>query len=416
MAEKTVILLAFSACIPALHAVEIPEGQLHLIASDGHAQYATHGYSEVIAVDSRKVYFAYMSGGEKFESKAWSYDLTDFSMTGPVDLDGRDQDPHNYPNLTLDRLGRLHVVYGCHSNPMYYRHLKKASDVSAWTPVRELMTNATYPRIFTRENGNLVVFYRDLSDGNHYGYIESIDNGATWSPFRALLRGGEGWTSVAYVGGVFLKGDAIHIAWSWYHRAEPPYHYDDLSYARFGFTADHGWQAGGQRHKLPLEPSFPKVAAGIKQYAKGVTLDALGRPVVLYCDHDDTADDGVKLATWDGGRWQFEIPDGELDRFNQRFADNPKGQVTICSAKGKEVVLLQKKRDGRWATRTVAECSDVVHPVVLADTVRDRYHIFFHDGKGNVYYTWSQKLDLVVSSMAEGGQVESMSCWRRMAC
>lgn len=415
MKKKACLILVFALGMPGLHAGEIPEGQLHLIATDGHKQYATHGYSEVIAVDSRKVYFAYMSGGAKFESKAWSYDLTDFSMTGPVDLDGRNADPHNYPNLTLDRLGRLHVVYGCHSNPMYYRHLKEASDVSTWTPVRELMTNATYPRIFTRENGNLVVFYRDLSDGNHYGYIESKDNGATWSPFRALLRGGEGWTSVAYVGGVYLKDDAIHIAWSWYHRGEPPYHYDDLSYARFSFTGEGAWQASGKRHKLPIGPSFGKVSAGIKQYAKGVNLDASGRPVVLFCDHDGTADDAVKLATWDENSWQFERLDSKLDRFNQRFSGNPKGEVTICSARGKEVVLLQKKTNGRWAIRTVAECSQIVHPVVLTDTDRDRYHIFFHDGKGNVYYTWSRNLDLA-SRLTKYGHIEPHNFLKRTAC
>jgi hypothetical protein len=376
----------------------IPANRVATIATDGQRGYATSDYSEAIAVDKQKVFFVYQSDNDKYQSKAWSYDMHDGAVVGPVDLGGRDDDPHHYPNLTIDPDGFIHVFYACHADPMFYRKSLSPGDVSAWSEIAYVSDLASYPRPFIRDNGNIVVFYREGYSPNHkFGYVESSDNGTTWSAFRPLIwASGPFHTVVVYAGGVRLDDDDIHITWSWFHYE--PATYDQVSYARFSFKENRAYDAAGKSYVVPVQThDMAPIIDRPAQFSMDLTLDAEKRPVVLFTDYDKVnADDGAKVAWWDGRKWDIQQPDKTTFNFQHRFAHNPNGWVTFCAQTTSGFKLYQKKtmKDG-WKSRFLQDDHKVVHPLILADRVNDRYHLFWHVYEtGQVLYLWSPGLEI----------------------
>ena len=389
----TSLVMANTACS------RIPHSAPFTIAEDGHIQYATHDYSEPIIVDDNKVVFAYMANDDVFSSKAWSYDLDKDVATGPIDLGGSRADPHNYPNIVKDKEGYYHVFYGSHSTELYHRKSERPGDISSWAKLVKIKVKATYPRPFIRDNGNIVVFFRESGSDNTfyaYGYIESSDGGKTWSDHRPLINNTN--EKVAYVGGVYLDGDDIHICWSWYHSSREvnkKWHYDELSYAKFSFTQNKAFEANGTSHNVPIQiKGVHPIVNEIKQYAEDVTLDSKSRPVVLYADYDGTDDDGMKVAWWDGKNWYIEEFDNKASMSSQRFAHSGNGSITICSDTEAGLKLYQK--DGfkqQWKVRNLTELNGR-HPVIKADLENNLYHIFWHKADvGHVQYLRSKGLD-----------------------
>lgn len=395
-------------------AESIEENTPYTVATDGHHGYATSDYSQPIVCDSEKVYFTYMTGGSVFETRVWSYNMKTGETAGPVNLGGRGDDPHDWPAITMDQDGYLNAFFACHAYPIYYRKTTSPRDISEWTPTREIGEYPSYPRPFTRENGNLACFYRNAWSPNHkYGYIESSDGGETWSEFRPLIwANGPYHSSAVYGGGVRLVEDEIHITWNWFHYNEDvpePQSYDQPSYARFSFTEDIAYEIDGSEHDIPVltEPvnEVEPIVDDSSKFAMDLTLDESDRPVALYIDYDgEGGDDGAKVAWWNGSQWDIETPVPSAIRFNQRFAHNPNGWVTLCTDTSSGLLLAQKKASGEpWHTRSLNVNSGTRFPVVIIDSANDRYHIFWHwRTTGIVQYLWSSGLDLNPSSVSEG--------------
>jgi len=370
---------------------EIPEGTVYTIADDGDISYATHGYSEAIISNEKKVYFSYLAND--YSSKVWSYNIETYQKVGPINITGGTRlDGHSYPNIIMDDEGFIHIFYGTHCSPQCYRKTINPCDISAWTEEIRFGNETTYPRPFIRDNGNIVLFYREGNRSDHpniYGYIESSDGGNTWSELRPLIRPEykDGEYPWAYVGGVFIDRDDIYICWSTY-----TYYLDtgyaDLRYARFNFNNNLALdEFGDVIGTIPIRCSdVIPLSAGANQYAEDIVLDDQKRPVILFSDFDESGEDGVKVAWWNGSTWDLKMLDNAV-RFNQRFARNPFNWIIICSRTWAGAELFQKKvYKSNW-TNNFFTSNKGIHPLINADTAENKYHIFWSES-GSLKYLW----------------------------
>ena len=98
-------------------------------------------------------------------------------------------DTHNYPTITIDNEGYVHIFYGAHNGPLYYKRSSVPGVVgcfsgetmssASWTPESTATYNAAYPNALTTPHNNRVyVFYRYDQNQFHFKYINSTAE--TW--------------------------------------------------------------------------------------------------------------------------------------------------------------------------------------------------------------------------------------------
>ena len=76
-----------------------------------------------------------------------SYDLKTGKLSDPVYIGsgGGSLDGHNWPAITIDSKGIIHVIINGHHNPVVYTHTLKPHDISSWTPPRYIKTGEYSP-------------------------------------------------------------------------------------------------------------------------------------------------------------------------------------------------------------------------------------------------------------------------------
>lgn len=76
-----------------------------------------------------------------------SYDLGTGTLGDPVYIGsgGGSLDGHNWPAITVDSKGILHVLINGHHNPFVYTHTLKPDDISAWSKPRYIKTGRQSP-------------------------------------------------------------------------------------------------------------------------------------------------------------------------------------------------------------------------------------------------------------------------------
>lgn len=127
-----------------------------------------------------------------------------------VGYGGNALDGHNWPAMTIDREGRLHVVMNGHINPLMYTHTIHPGTLTEWSPPVYIKSGGiesrvSYASLSCNRNNQLVSVVR--SDTNHYNHrISVLSKSAVlgsedqWNPERSLV--------VPYT-------DAYHV---WHHR------------------------------------------------------------------------------------------------------------------------------------------------------------------------------------------------------
>ncbi len=105
-----------------------------------------------------------------------------------------DDNYHNYPVITRDAQGYIHVFIG-RGNLTHTRSLQPRDLQSGWTDEvilknsNDKAINSSYPLPILAENGDLYLFFRTAAHGgNPIHFIKTSDNGATWTDQRHVIE------------------------------------------------------------------------------------------------------------------------------------------------------------------------------------------------------------------------------------
>jgi len=363
-----------------------------LLGNDGHWRFATHRYGRMVAVDGDRVYVGYMSNDAVTGSRVVAIDVPQERVIVNCDIGGTlvygKRDDHNYPTIALTKNGVLHAFFGCHCTPLQYRRGDFGSSDPVWSATTEVGQLATYPRVFADRNGRrLVVFFRQghrSADPVSFGYIESNDMGQTWSAFRPVIseelhNGINAWP---YVGGVYLDGETVHIAVSWwvYHSdGTTRKEYDDPCYFQHRLGSNTVQEADGDICPAPVtRAQLTPLHQAAHLDVIDLTIDGQGRPVILLYDGTNRLS---HLAWWTGEAWKETNDHVRPDHssYYSRFAQNvPAGPVVLCIPRhgGKWLQLLGKReREEPWGEKTVRfePKGTLIGPQCFAD--RDVFHV-----------------------------------------
>jgi len=101
-------------------------------------------------------------------------------------------DGHNWPSITMDSAGRLHVVINGHHDPFFYTVSQNPLDISSWGQPDLLDTAgamASYASIATDTEDTMYIVYRDSSRGYHMDLsLLRKKNGESWEKKRLLEK------------------------------------------------------------------------------------------------------------------------------------------------------------------------------------------------------------------------------------
>lgn len=122
-----------------------------------------------------------------FDRKTRSFSAPVFVGMGGPQLDG-----HNWPAITIDSKGYLHVVINGHHDPFMYTKSARPLDASAWTTpvyVSPETARLSYATLTCSADDTLYTVHRSTSDklyNNRLGFYRKKAGGA-WEPERTLV-------------------------------------------------------------------------------------------------------------------------------------------------------------------------------------------------------------------------------------
>lgn len=123
------------------------------------------------------------------------YDRRTKRVSQPVFLGygGGFLDGHNWPALTSDKKGFIHVIINGHHNPVTYTRSLKPRDISKWTPPEYILVNTDQPKLsyaaFTSDrHDNLYSIHRStLEIYNNRLVLYRKQSGGEWESERTIV-------------------------------------------------------------------------------------------------------------------------------------------------------------------------------------------------------------------------------------
>lgn len=128
-----------------------------------------------------------------------AYNRTSKQLSPPVFVGygGSRMDPHNWPAMTIDGAGNLHVVIAGHCEPLTYTHTITPGDITRWSvpvyikkaPGKNDNSLCSYPTLNFDRNGNLLCVVRsDTEISNHRLAVLTKPAGTeSWNEERPLM-------------------------------------------------------------------------------------------------------------------------------------------------------------------------------------------------------------------------------------
>jgi hypothetical protein len=239
-----------------------------------------------------------------------AYDHTTLTRTTARVGNEQPVDDHNNPAIQILPDRRVRVYWSLHGgSEMWYRTSLAPEDVTAWGPLERVGSTTpgghgySYPNpVHLSAEGATYVFFR----------------GGNWNPTFAVQPDGQSaWSPAANV--VYLEGerpymkvasngvDRIAFAYTDGHPAE----LEDVNihYAEYRAGPDAGLYTAGGRRIGALGQQAPPTAGDMvydppfKTWVHDVTLDAGGRPVVVFAGFPTQDDHRYFYARWTGEEW-----------------------------------------------------------------------------------------------------------------
>ena len=122
---------------------------------------------------------------------AVAYDFTNGQLSQPVFVGygGCAIDGHNWPAITVDSGGYLHVMINGHHNPFYYVKSQSPLDITAWGAPALVGSHASYASLATDGDDTMYITYRDSLDGYTFdlSMLRKKKNQA-WEPRTYLVK------------------------------------------------------------------------------------------------------------------------------------------------------------------------------------------------------------------------------------
>ncbi|MDF2921375.1 MAG: right-handed parallel beta-helix repeat-containing protein [Paenibacillaceae bacterium] len=124
-------------------------------------------------------------------SYAVVYDLITKQLSAPVFIGygGRAIDDHNWPVLSLDSAGRLHVFMNGHHDPTMYAVSTLPEDITSWSTPAPIGTDNSYASMVIDANDTIYMITRDSEVGysNDLGLFRK-KSGQGWEPVQFLVE------------------------------------------------------------------------------------------------------------------------------------------------------------------------------------------------------------------------------------
>jgi hypothetical protein len=316
-----------------------------------------------------------------------SYSHADGSVAKSVVAPGFQVDDHAAPALEVLPDGRIAVYWAAHGGgDMFRRVTVSPGDVSSWSAVSTIGTNAPGYRTYTYANpvrvgSRTYLFWRAGPGGTTSGQpvvTTSDDDGATWAPGKLLFDVPGQRPYVKYES----RSDRGNVSFA-FTDGHPNSYVTSIRYAEYRdgsyFRADGTQVAGALEGDLVYDSS----ATGVGSWIWDVAHDAAGNPVIVYATFPTKADHRYRYARWDGTRWVDRelvaagraFPDTTRDsQYSSGIAlDHADPDVVYLSREVAGVSVLEKWETGdggaTWSSSPVSAASSVddVRPVVPRD-------------------------------------------------
>lgn len=160
-----------------------------------------HVFWSSVSAESTLLYYT------RLEGAAW---------TTPVDIE-------TMPNIhgisaTVDKWGRIHLIWTDSSNALFYSSapLKDATSARGWTRPRYLADTSGHGQITTDDSGHLHLAYpeRGIKHAAAVKYLRSIDGGQTWAFAVTVADTSTGKTAPEFVRLAISDDGILHIVWT----------------------------------------------------------------------------------------------------------------------------------------------------------------------------------------------------------
>lgn len=414
------------------HAAELLAGagdrlppSYHKIAANARYWYGfSHTQQSAVVSGGGKTFVFYF--GDDYDEWCAVYDHA-AGWQAPVEVaDGHTaDDEHNYASACIDPDGYLHLFYGCHISPLYYKKSLAPYDVSAWTAETTLDAVATYPKAVVDSSGTIFLFYRGGSGGDKadlFKLRKSTDGGVTWSG-GVTIADNTAVDGAIYAGLVGIgPDDSLHLVWSWAYSAGvmDGSNFEDVVYAK-SIDGGASWtKADGTAYTLPITPATgEKIATGERLQAQQAALDENGQPHVVYVQSDVGVyftENTIHYCRRSGGAWvDVALPGTDYDLSTHLVRDGSVLYIVSVQVVGarREVVLFQSLDNGAtWVKAQLTQGSgiDNVNSVAhvgaggleLAWATGNAYTI---EGSADIYYLNGTYLRELLLADAAGGAV-----------
>ncbi len=243
-------------------------------------------------------YIAYQGPG--YDPYVAAYDESAGEWTGPIraGVNPLVLDTHGAPSLYVDVAGRLNVVFGGHTTPLYHSRTVLPGDITSWEACPVVDFAGTYPQTFVGDDGRVFIFYRTTN----YDWVMRISDEAreNFGPAEPVLLGGpDTWWYCDFRPGT---NGSVHAAFVWNDylaRVTGEYVRHHVYYMRR--DAGGTWSdATGTQVPVPLDrtaaDSTVRVIDSGEQLVNEISVkeDDTGAPCILFVTGYDAGPDGFE--------------------------------------------------------------------------------------------------------------------------
>src|SRR5690606_36533856 len=145
--------------------------------------------SNKIAETENYIFVTYLDfENEEYLLKIKRFDKLNNIWSKSIKID-KVKDNHGGGAIVVDSKGYLHIVYGPHVGPFYYRSSKKSGQIEFWDERIPVGDNMTYPSLVVSKNDKLYLLGRhSISKGPWGLYLFTKEIGKQWSDGKELVR------------------------------------------------------------------------------------------------------------------------------------------------------------------------------------------------------------------------------------
>lgn len=259
----------------------------------------------------------------KGDIEAIVYDFAT-SKSSVVELhNGLELDDHDSAGFVVRPDGKVLTLYAKHgTEDHFYYRVSNSASLLDWSAEKTFTPTAatllTYSNLFLlpAENNRIYDFYRGLDNSYKPSYAYSDDSGQTWKSGNVVINVPSTQKHRPYVRYATNGTDTVHLVYTEAH----PRDFDNSLY-HVAYRQGMLYKTDGTAlHTLSAGLTSPDEGSRIYQgnadnvaWGMDVTLDAQGRPVVLYSVQVGSAglptgqggdDIRYRYARWDGTAWR----------------------------------------------------------------------------------------------------------------